>query len=113
MEYMLRMVNINKSFGEVKALRNINFDVKPGEVDGLLGDNGAGKSTLVKIITGYHKPDPGGEIYWKDQKIGHLSVSKARKLGIETVFQEKALADKQTIWRNIFMGRELTKAFGL
>jgi len=112
MEYMLRMVNINKSFGEVKALRNVNFEVKPGEVVGLLGDNGAGKSTLVKIITGYHKPDPGGDIYWKDQKIGHLSVSEARKLGIETVFQERALADQQTIWRNIFMGRELTKAFG-
>jgi simple sugar transport system ATP-binding protein len=113
MEYMLRMVNINKSFGEVKALRDINFDVKPGEVVGLLGDNGAGKSTLVKIITGYHKPDPGGEIYWKDEKIEHLSVSKARKLGIETVFQEKALADQQTIWRNIFMGRELTKIMGI
>jgi simple sugar transport system ATP-binding protein len=79
---------------------------------GLLGDNGAGKSTLIKIITGYHQPDPGGEVYWKGQKLDHLSVSKGRQLGIETVYQERALAELQTIWRNIFMGRELTNRFG-
>ncbi|MFN3331703.1 MAG: ATP-binding cassette domain-containing protein, partial [Caldilinea sp.] len=58
-EPTVRLVNVSKSFGEVKSLQNINFEVYPGEVVGLLGDNGAGKSTLIKIITGYHQPDPG------------------------------------------------------
>jgi simple sugar transport system ATP-binding protein len=109
---MLRLVNISKSFGEVKSLENVNFAVWPGEVVGLLGDNGAGKSTLVKIITGYHRPDPGGEIYFHGRRVDHLTVPAARRLGVETVYQEKALADKQSLWRNIFMGRELSHRFG-
>ena len=112
MEYMFEMKNISKSFGEVKGLSDINFSIKPGEVVGLLGDNGAGKSTLIKIITGYHQPDSGGELYWKGQKMTHMSVQKARKMGIETVYQERALADQQPIWRNIFIGRELTTFAG-
>ncbi|MFN8496056.1 MAG: ATP-binding cassette domain-containing protein [Caldilineaceae bacterium] len=111
-EPALRLVNISKSFGEVKSLENVNFEVWPGEVVGLLGDNGAGKSTLIKIITGYHQPDPGGEIYFHGKKVERLTVPKARALGVETVYQEKALADKQSLWRNIFMGRELTNRFG-
>jgi simple sugar transport system ATP-binding protein len=78
----------------------------------LLGDNGAGKSTLVKLITGYHQPDAGSQIFWKGKQIDHLNVHQARKLGVETVYQEKALADLQSIWRNIFMGRELTNRYG-
>ncbi|MCS7220646.1 MAG: ATP-binding cassette domain-containing protein [Anaerolineae bacterium] len=112
-ECLLRMVNISKTFGEVKALHQVNFEVGYNEIVGLLGDNGAGKSTLIKIITGYHQPDPGGEIYWKGQRVEHLSVARARQLGIETVYQERALADQQTLWRNIFMGRELTSHFGV
>lgn len=111
-EPMLRLVNISKSFGEVKSLENVNFAVWPGEVVGLLGDNGAGKSTLVKIITGYHRPDPGGEIYFHGRRVENLTVPQARALGVETVYQEKALADKQSLWRNIFMGRELSNRFG-
>lgn len=112
MEPLVKMVNVSKSFGEVKCLRQVDFQVEPGEVVGLLGDNGAGKSTLIKIITGYHQPDAGSELYWKGERVERLSVHKARKLGVETVYQEKALADLQTIWRNIFMGRELTNRFG-
>ena len=112
-EPTLKLVNVSKSFGEVKSLQNINFEVYPGEVVGLLGDNGAGKSTLVKIITGYHQPDPGGEVYFHGKKVDHLTVPKARQLGVETVYQEKALADQQSVWRNIFMGRELSNRFGL
>jgi simple sugar transport system ATP-binding protein len=111
-EPALRLVNVSKSFGEVKSLQNVNFEVWPGEVVGLLGDNGAGKSTLIKIITGYHQPDPGGEIYFSGKRVTHLTVPRARQLGVETVYQEKALADKQTLWRNIFMGRELTNRLG-
>jgi len=110
---VLRLRNISKSFGEIKALSNIDFEVNSGEVVALLGDNGAGKSTLIKIITGYYQPDNGGEVFWKDAKIGNLTVSKCRNLGIETVYQERALAEQQTIWRNIFMGRELVNRFGI
>ncbi|GIV71091.1 MAG: ATP-binding cassette domain-containing protein [Caldilinea sp.] len=111
-EPTVRLVNISKSFGEVKSLENVNFEVYPGEVVGLLGDNGAGKSTLIKIITGYHQPDPGGEIYFHGKKVENLTVPKARALGVETVYQEKALADDQSVWRNIFMGREIANRLG-
>ncbi len=113
MDYVLQLKNISKTFGEVAALRNVNFEVGTNEIVGLLGDNGAGKSTLVKIMTGYHQPDPGGEIYWKDEKVDRLSVAKVRDLGIEVVYQERALADLQSLWRNIFMGRELCNRWGL
>jgi simple sugar transport system ATP-binding protein len=110
MDYVLQLKNVSKTFGEVAALHHVNFEVGTNEIVGLLGDNGAGKSTLVKIITGYHQPDPSGEIYWKNTKIDRLSVAKARHLGVEVVYQERALADLQSLWRNIFMGRELSTA---
>jgi simple sugar transport system ATP-binding protein len=110
-QYRLELRNISKSFGEVQSLRNINFRVSVNEVVGLLGDNGAGKSTLIKIITGYHGPD-SGEIYFGGQKVEHLTVPRARELGVETVYQERALADQQNLWRNIFMGREMKNRFG-
>jgi simple sugar transport system ATP-binding protein len=113
MDNILWMTNITKSFGEVKSLRQVNFHVGRNEIVGLVGDNGAGKSTLIKIITGYHQPDPGGEFYFKGQKIERMTVAQARALGIESVYQERALADLQTLWRNIFMGRELTNRFGV
>lgn len=111
MDYILEMRNVSKRFGEVQALRPVDFAVTRNEVVGLVGDNGAGKSTLIKIATGYHQPD-SGEMYFDGEKVGGLSVARARQLGIETVYQEKALADLQTLWRNIFMGRELTTRFG-
>ncbi|GAP05367.1 MAG TPA: sugar ABC transporter ATP-binding protein [Anaerolinea thermolimosa] len=113
MDYFLQMRNISKTFGEVKALRNVNFEVGTNEIVGLLGDNGAGKSTLIKIIMGYHRPDPGGEIILKGKKVEDWSVEKARSYGIEAVYQERALADLQPLWRNIFMGREITNRFGV
>jgi simple sugar transport system ATP-binding protein len=112
MEPFLRMKNVSKTFGEVQALCGINFEVGTNEIVGLLGDNGAGKSTMVKILTGYHQPDPGGELYLKGRRIGHLTVAQARGLGIEVVYQERALADQQSLWRNIFMGRELADRWG-
>jgi len=111
MGYILEMRDICKSFGEVEALRHVDFAVGANEIVGLLGDNGAGKSTLIKIITGYHHPDTG-EIYFNDEKMERLSVARARQLGIETVYQERALADLQPLWRNIFMGRELSGPLG-
>src|SRR5258706_9089279 len=111
MTHRLELKDVSKSFGEVQSLRNVDMHVDQNEIVGLLGDNGAGKSTLIKIITGYHQPT-SGEIYFNGQRVEHLTVPKARKLGVETVYQERALADQQTLWRNIFMGRELSNALG-
>jgi len=110
---LLRLANVTKTFGDIAAISSIDFEVGRNEIVGLLGDNGAGKSTLVKIITGYHHPDPGGEIYWKGQRLPRLSVHLARELGIEVVYQERALAEQQSLWRNIFMGRELASRLGV
>jgi simple sugar transport system ATP-binding protein len=111
MENRLELRNVSKLFGEVHALENIDFRLGPNEVVGLLGDNGAGKSTLIKIITGYYQPT-SGEILFNGQKVDNLTVPKARELGVETVYQERALAELQSLWRNIFLGRELTNKYG-
>ncbi len=110
-ENRLELRNVSKSFGEVQALENINFHLGQNEIVGLLGDNGAGKSTLIKIITGYHQPS-SGDILFNGKRVDHLTVPKARHLGVETVYQERALAELQTLWRNIFLGRELCHSFG-
>lgn len=110
--FRLELRDVSKSFGEVHALRNVNFKLGQNEVVGLLGDNGAGKSTLIKILTGYYRPDEG-ELLFDGQPVTNLTVPKARELGVETVYQERALAELQTLWRNIFLGRELTNRYGL
>ena len=112
MDYRLELKNVSKLFGEVQALKDVNFQLGRNEVVGLLGDNGAGKSTLIKIVTGYHQPT-SGEILFNGQAIDHLTVPKARELGVETVYQERALAELQTLWRNIFLGRELVNQWGI
>jgi simple sugar transport system ATP-binding protein len=103
--------NVSKTFGEVQALKDVDFILGENEVVGLLGDNGAGKSTLIKIVTGYYQPDEG-EMYLNGEKVEDLTVPKAREMGIETVYQERALAELQTLWRNIFLGRELRNKAG-
>jgi len=111
-DYRLELKDVCKSFGEVRALRNINFKLGRNEVVGLLGDNGAGKSTLIKILTGYYRPDEG-QLLFEGRLVNDLTVPKARQLGIETVYQERALAELQSLWRNIFLGRELKNSVGL
>jgi len=110
---VIELRNVSKTFGEVRSLDGVNFKVYPGEIVGLLGDNGAGKSTLVKTVMGYHRPDAGGEIFFEGSPIHDWSVARARGLGIETVYQERALCEKQPIWRNMFMGREPRTRWGL
>ena len=109
---VIQLKNVSKTFGEVRSLSGVDLEIYPGEIVGLLGDNVAGKSTLVKTIMVFHKPDEGGEIWFKGEKITDWSVAKARDLGIETIYQERALCELQPIWRNMFMGREIKTKFG-
>jgi len=109
----MELRNVSKTFGEVRSLAGVDFQVNPREIVGLLGDNGAGKSTLIKVVMGFYSPDSGGEIYFHGERVHDWSVARARGLGIETVYQERALCEKQPIWRNMFMGRELRNRFGL
>ena len=111
MENLLQLKNIYKNFGNVKVLKDVNINIKKGEVVALIGDNGAGKSTLIKVITGVHKPS-SGQVYFKGNEVILKSVAQSRKMGIEAVYQERALCDQQELWRNIFAGREITNVFG-
>ncbi len=112
-QYALRMVNIEKYFGLVCALRNINMEVGKNEIIGLIGDNGAGKSTMVKILTGVFRPT-SGELYIAGRRVDFRTydVQHAHKYGIETVYQDKSLGEKQALWRNFFIGRQITNRFG-
>ncbi|RPI34055.1 MAG: sugar ABC transporter ATP-binding protein [Chloroflexota bacterium] len=109
----VRMVNIEKYFGLVCALKKISFEVSQNEIVGLIGDNGAGKSTLVKILTGVFPPS-SGELYIADKRVDlkAYNVKRAHALGIETVYQDKSLGEKQVLWRNFFIGRQVTLPFG-
>jgi simple sugar transport system ATP-binding protein len=109
----VRMENIQMAFGNVVALKNINLEVGANEIVGLIGDNGAGKSTLIKIVTGVLKPT-GGRLYIRDRLVDpeQYSVRRAHDLRIEAVHQEKSLADKQPLWRNLFVGRQITSRLG-
>jgi simple sugar transport system ATP-binding protein len=109
----VRMENIHMAFGNVVALRNISLEVGANEIVGLIGDNGAGKSTLIKIVTGVLKPT-GGRLYIRDRLVDptQYSVRRAHDLRIEAVHQEKSLADKQPLWRNLFVGRQMTNRLG-
>ena len=105
-EEVLRTEHISKSFGRVTALRNASIRLAKGEVLGLLGDNGAGKSTLLKILTGFHRPS-SGKIFFQGKEIELKSVSHARSLGIEPVYQDLALISELNVYRNMFLQREI------
>lgn len=107
-EPILELRGINKSFGPVHVLHDIDLDVQPGEVTALVGDNGAGKSTLVKCIAGIH-PTDSGEVLFEGQPVHIKGPREAAELGIEVVYQDLALADNLDIVQNMFLGRERTK----
>ena len=109
---MIELVNVSKSFGRVFALEGINLRLVPGEIVSLVGDNGAGKSTLTKIIAGTERPDGGGRVVVDGSDVRGWNAAKARNLGIETVHQSRALSEQQSIYANVFMGRERTNALG-
>lgn len=110
---ILNITGLNKWFGPVHALRNINFSLHSGEVCALLGDNGAGKSTLIKMIAGSIEINQGQLTIDKHHvAINNYSVKMARKLGIETVYQSGSLGEQQSLWRNLFVGRHLRNKLG-
>lgn len=110
MEPLLSVKNLTKRFGGLVAVNRVSLDVHPGEVIGLVGDNGAGKSTLIKMISGVYQPNEG-EIYF-DGKLVHIAnPSQARDMGIETIYQDLALAGNLHMSANIFLGRERKKRY--
>jgi simple sugar transport system ATP-binding protein len=112
-ESIVRLENVQKYFGAVQALRDVNLSIGRNEIVGLIGDNGAGKSTLIKVMTGVMPPS-SGRIFIRDREIdlSDYSVRMAHDLSIETVYQDRSLADKQPLWRNFFVGRQITNRFG-
>jgi ABC-type sugar transport system ATPase subunit len=107
-EPLLSLRGINKGFGAVQALTDVELDIYPGEVVALVGDNGAGKSTLVKILAGVH-PQDSGEVTFEDKRVSIPSPAASRALGIATVFQDLALCDNLDVVSNLFLGREVGK----
>ncbi len=108
---LIELRSVSKYFGTVIALKDVSFDVQPGEVHCLLGDNGAGKSTLIKTLSGVHVPD-GGEIFLSDKPTRFSSPKEALDNGIATVYQDLALVPLMSIARNFFLGREPVKGIG-
>ncbi len=108
---MLRMEEIVKEFPGVRALDRVKFDLEPGEVHVLLGENGAGKSTLIKILSGIYQPDRGS-IECEGQLRHITSYRDSQALGIATIYQDRALVDSVSIYRNIFMGNEIVSGLG-
>jgi ABC-type sugar transport system ATPase subunit len=109
-EPILSMRSIVKRFGGLTAVNNVNFDVYPGEVVGLVGDNGAGKSTLIKCVSGVYHPEEG-EIFFQGERVSFSTPIDARNAGIETIYQDLALAGNLDVSANIFMGREAKKRY--
>ncbi len=105
---LLQMTGINKSFGPVHVLHDIDFSVYPGEVTALVGDNGAGKTTLVKCVAGIYAVD-SGEIRFNGDPVTMHGPRDAAGLGIEVVYQDLALCDNLDIVQNMFLGREIVK----
>ena len=109
---ILKVQSVFKRFGGVHALENVSLELYPGEVLALAGDNGAGKSTLIKIISGVHRPDEGS-IWYNGGEVTFENPQKARDHGIETIYQDLALADNLDVGANVFLGREpLRQVFG-
>ena len=109
---LLQLNKVNKSFGAVQVLHDVDFSVRAGEVTALVGDNGAGKSTLVKCVAGIH-PIDSGEVVFEDKPVSIHGPTDASALGIEVVYQDLALCDNLDIVQNMFLGRERTRHLAL
>jgi len=102
---LLEVQGLHKTFGKLQAITDVNFSIGQAEVMGLLGDNGAGKSTLIKVLAGLVPPDTG-EIKWKGERQTIKSPSHALELGISVAYQDLAIVEQMSVWRNLYLGRE-------
>ncbi len=109
---MLELSGISKRFPGVQALKDVRFDIEPGEIHALMGENGAGKSTLIKIISGVYQADEG-EMRLNGQKVSFSNPREAQKAGVATIFQELILYPELTVAENIFMGHAPRNRFGM
>src|SRR5438046_2452458 len=107
-EPILELKGICKYFGPLRALNEVDFTIRPGEIQALVGDNGAGKSSLIKVISGAHQPDRG-EIFFKGQRVTIDGPEDAIRLGSATVYQDLALVGTRDVAHNLFIGREPTR----
>jgi simple sugar transport system ATP-binding protein len=109
---LLEVRNLSKHFGAIRALDDFSMQIRAGEVVALAGDNGAGKTTMIKTISGVFRPT-SGEVRLRGEPVDFATPQEAREKGIETIYQDLALADNLSIGANIFLGREpMTKLFG-
>ena len=107
---LLQAVNLTKRFGGLTAVDSVSLDINAGEVVGLVGDNGAGKSTFIKMIAGVYLPD-AGDLFFEDHKVNFTRPRDALDHGIETIYQDLALAENLDVGANIFLGRELKNRY--
>ncbi len=108
---LIRLDNVSKHFGAVRALDGVSLRIDPGEVVGLMGDNGAGKSTLVKIMGGNYRPT-AGTFFIEEKPVAFDNPAAAREMGIEVVYQDLALCNNLPASANVFLGREMMKWWG-
>ncbi len=110
MEPLLQAKNLTKRFGGLVAVDDASMEIYPGEVVGLIGDNGAGKSTMIKMISGVYQPN-AGEIIFEGKTVSFSGPRDARDMGIETIYQDLALAENLDAPSNIFLGREIKRRY--
>ncbi len=108
-DVFISLKNVSKTFPGVKALTDINFDVRRGEVHGLIGENGAGKSTLIKVLAGVHQPDPGAEIIIDGERVEHLTPTESMRRGVMVIYQDFSLFPTLTVKENIAFSEQIDK----
>jgi simple sugar transport system ATP-binding protein len=110
-EPVFQLRSVSHSYGRNKVIFDVNLSVWPGEVVGLVGDNGAGKSTLLKILAGYQRPT-SGTLRFMGRDVRFATPADARAIGIEAVYQDLAIVDQLSLWRNFFLGKEMVRVVG-
>ena len=110
-EKVFELRNVSFSYGRTEVIHNVTLGVAPGEVVGLIGDNGAGKSTLLKIFAGFQPPSKGTLVVLGEE-VRFSSPAEARERGVEAVYQDLAIIDELSLWRNFFLGKEITRGIG-
>jgi simple sugar transport system ATP-binding protein len=110
-EPVFELRSVSHSYGRNRVIFDVNIAVWPGEVVALVGDNGAGKSTLLKIFAGY-QPPTGGTLRFMGRDVRFATPAEARAMGIEAVYQDLAIVDQLSLWRNFFLGKEITRKLG-